>query len=105
MRNKISLFTYVFLLGVLLFSFFFYKRWKVVVLNEGDQFGYYVYLPAVLIYDDLATFEKTYKAREIQAGRPIPTTKAFFNEILLPNNHVLDKYTCGSAIMASPFSS
>lgn len=95
---------YIFLiLFTLIFSFFYYKRWNVVVINDGDAFGYFAYLPATLIYGDVLTFEQTYEAREAEKGKPKPSDKAFYNETAQPNGHILNKYTCGVAIMASPF--
>lgn len=94
---------YFTIIVILFSSFFYYKRWDVAILNGGDPFGYFAYMPAIIIHDDLLTFERTYEAREAQKGKPKPNDKVFVNEVQLPENHVLNKYTCGVAVMASPF--
>lgn len=105
MKNKHSFYSFLVIAIALFGSFCYYQDGQKRILNGGDALGYYFYLPAVIIHGDLMTFEKTFAAKEIQAGRPIPSKdqKAFFNEKPLPDNHVLDKYTCGVAILAAPF--
>jgi hypothetical protein len=105
MKNKFSLYSFFTVVIALFGSFCYYQDGQKRILNDCDALGYYYYLPAVVVHGDLMTFEKSFVAKEVQAGRPVPPKeqKAFNNEKPLPDNHVLDKYTCGVAILASPF--
>lgn len=63
----------------------------------GDAQGYYAYLPAVFIYQDL-TFEFMQK---IQSEYYVPSTaKKFLNDV---NGRKVNKYFPGQALMYAPF--
>lgn len=84
---------------VWLISFVVYQPWEVQLVKGADATGYYFYLPATFIYQDLPTLEKSDLARS-QYYRPNQKTK-------YPNlgngNHVII-YTYGVALMNSiPF--
>jgi hypothetical protein len=102
--NKKSLFAYIVIAIVYIYSNYHYKVYKNAV-EQGDALGYFAYLPAFFVHDDVHTFDKTHQAKRAQEGKSAPTAdeKLFYNDKKLPNGYVLDKYTCGVAIMASPF--
>ncbi len=105
MNNNRSRVAYFLVLIALSGSFYYYYNAQKRILDGGDTWGYYAYLPALVVHGDITTFRKSFVARELQAGRPAPEAdqKPFFTELSLPNDHIIDKYTCGVAIMASPF--
>ena len=106
MKNKQSFYSYFAIITILFASFCYYQgNEKRILDGVGDALGYYIYLPAIIVHGDLMTFEKSFAAKEVQIGRAIPPKgkKLFGNEQPLPDNHVLDKYTCGVAVLAAPF--
>jgi len=73
------------------------ERWKTIL--EFDSFGYYVYLPAVFIYQDLhfgfiETIVQKYHHNQV-------TNKFEFRQAV--NGKSLNKYYCGTALAQLPF--
>lgn len=81
--------------------FFYYPKW-----NKGyteatiswDVSGYYYYLPATFIYQDLEHL--SFKDQILQQYRP---TGDFQQGYQLPNGNFVLKYSCGQAILYAPF--
>jgi hypothetical protein len=103
--NKASLYT-CFLAGFFYFaSFQYYKNWG-NGLSGGDPWGYYVWLPSALFYDDLTNPIKTLEARQQAFGKKNmrPLTDECFNKPAGTNGEIyLNKYTMGMAILYLPF--
>lgn len=71
------------------------ENWKTLIISDGK--GYYAYLPAVFIYNDLnlgfyETIEDTYYSEH---------TRSDYRSTA--NGKVIDKYFCGSALAMLPF--
>ncbi len=60
---------------------------------EHDVHGYYAYLPALIIYDDIKLEKSDYREGDYY----------YFWPNFTPEGHRLIKYTAGSAILYSPF--
>jgi hypothetical protein len=65
-----------------------------------DVFGYYLYLPAIFIYNDLGLKETGF-VQEILANYHNSAT--FYQVILSPTGNLVIKYTSGLAILYLPF--
>jgi hypothetical protein len=87
----------------LLFSalFFYFPRWKNYYAEATigwDVTGYYYYLPALFIYQDLEHL--SFKDQIIQQYRP---TDDFQQAFLHTNGHYVMKYSLGQAVLYTPF--
>jgi hypothetical protein len=71
------------------------RNWRYVVQSDGK--GYYAYLPAVFIYQDLSfPFVEEYEERYYDPGN--------FSEFRAgAGDHIVNKYWSGVAVMMSPF--
>lgn len=70
-------------------------KWQNII--EADARGYYAYLPAVFIYQDLNfTFYDTVEKKKYN-------TAFNYDYRVLAEGRMIDKYFCGTAIMQSPF--
>ncbi len=78
------------------------KNWQ-TSRQGGDGLGYYIYLPSVLIYEDLGDFKTTYQALK----KYVPNLPDFSEDIYgfrpTPIGKIADKYPVGVAILQSPF--
>lgn len=83
-------------------GFFFYPKWNQTATEatiSWDASGYYMYLPAIFIYNDLK--HCGFKDAVISKYKPTPDfQQAFVHE--KSGNYVM-KYSSGQAIMMSPF--
>lgn len=81
----------------------YFQRWNQSIVRGGDQWGYYGYLPAVFIYQDLDNISDSYMARfeyhDVQPHFPGPGGEL----PIADNGHRVIKYTCGLAILQLPF--
>lgn len=102
MQNPKSLLSLVLCWAALFAAlFFYYPKW-----NKGfteatiswDVSGYYYYLPATFIYQDLQHL--SFKDQILQQYRP---TGDFQQGYQLPNGNYVLKYSCGQAILYAPF--
>ena len=85
---------------IFLLGFFYYPKWKQTSTEatiSWDVAGYYVYLPALFIYNDLA--QCRFKDEIIQKYRPLPA----FDLVPHSSGNYVMKYSCGQALMFSPF--
>jgi putative effector of murein hydrolase LrgA (UPF0299 family) len=67
-------------------------------VTRWDAFGYYLYTPAVLVYDDykeLRWLDSVDRVYNVSGGDGMPV-------IALENGNKVDKYFCGVAIMQAP---
>lgn len=100
MSLSLSKISYSLVTLLILLSAFAYKEWREKNSAHSftyDAMGYYIYLPAFFIYDDLEHFkflDEIIPKYEIWGDyRPEP----------LPNGKVLDKYALGQALFESPW--
>ena len=103
-KNKLSILALLFIFAVYAFAFSRFQMWETGT-RGGDPLGYYTYLPATFLYQDLERLEKTNEAR----GKYLPRkfSENFYEEQFITNrtengNQVI-KYTCGIAITCSFF--
>ncbi|HOV12359.1 MAG TPA: hypothetical protein PLL90_11425, partial [Bacteroidales bacterium] len=69
---------------------------KWIVLADGK--GYYAYLPAIFIYQDL-----NYGFFEEKEMNTLSDPKLFYDYRAYSNNHAHNKYFCGTALLQTPF--
>lgn len=103
-KKKLSILALLFIFGVYIFAFSSFQMWKTGA-KSGDPLGYYTYLPATFLYQDLEDLQATNKAR----GKYLPRafSENFYEEQFITNrtengNQVI-KYTGGLAITMAPF--
>jgi len=103
-KNKLSILAFLFIAGVYAFAFNAFEMWKSGA-KGGDPLGYYTYLPATFLYQDLVHLDQTNIAR----GKYLSRT---FDENFYKNQQIVYeaetgakviKYTNGLAIMMAPF--
>lgn len=93
-----SLASIVILMYVLIRAAFLLANWEKSFILEWDIFGYYLYLPGLFIYDDLANLSfvpdilNTYYQ-----------DASFYYAISLPEGGMVMKYPVGMAVLYSPF--
>jgi hypothetical protein len=98
--------TFFFILVLTIVSSFFYKNWKSDwFIFNGDSLGYYTYLPAVFIHNDidnldLTTFHRVKTALKIKQLNEVP---AGFHTGNIVDGKRLIQYTSGIAILQMPF--
>jgi hypothetical protein len=99
MRRRILLL----LAAIFLVSYFGFDRWK-GELNGGDAFGYYLHLPATLLYfqSDLS-FEQPWAVARSYAPGLQKYEDARNGTPLTPTGRHLNKYPIGVPIMSLPF--
>lgn len=100
-RPYISLATLVILCYVLLRVSFLFQKWErpgAEATLSWDVFGYYLYLPATFIYDDLG--ELKFVEKIWPDYRPAGD---FHHAVLQPNGKYVMKYPLGMALMYLPF--
>ncbi len=86
-------------------SFLFYQQYKSHPLGSGDQWGYYVYLPATFIHGDLANLEHSAKfGKHVALQIDAANYQQHIDETqLAENGNSVIKYTLGVAILQAPF--
>lgn len=96
-RNHLSfLIILVAFLGIVYLRFYFPIR----NIISWDVFGYYLYLPAVFIHHDLALKDLGWVYHLIDQYH---NTSTFYQAFPGPEGSVVLKYSCGMALMYSPF--
>jgi hypothetical protein len=82
--------------AILIGSFCWYQPWQQAIIGGADSWGYYAYLPAVFIHQDLETMNVSEEARKkyFQNGRQSLGQ--------LKNGKYLNQYTCGVSILNLP---
>jgi hypothetical protein len=96
-KDPYSLFVAVF---CSLFIIYFRFHDPITNVLSWDPFGYYLYLPATFIYHDLGIKDPSW-VNHIMDQYHASTT--FYQAFLSPTNHMVIKYTIGSALFYSPF--
>lgn len=103
--SKVSIIVFAKLFIVYLFLFFYFGNWQRDTTSSGDSWGYFAYLPAVFVNGDIYTLEKTIATRK--AVNPKmgydPSNPAGIGEAKHVNGNQVIKYTCGVAMLESPF--
>ncbi len=101
LRNRLS---YLILgLTVLICAVFFTRHCKDSIMFYGDALGYYTYLPATFIYQNLTSIE------QLPADSTIhPSVREHANTLKVeglhtPKGYIVDQYTYAVALMESPF--
>jgi hypothetical protein len=72
---------------------------KPLKITEWDAFGYYLYIPSVLLYDDYTTLkwvDSIDRKYSLLGGTGLPVRQA-------ENGAYVNKYLCGVAVMELPF--
>ncbi len=98
--------TYFIGLMVLILSMFYFSFWKTNSFKMGDAWGYYAYLPATFIHQDLENLDSSHVIRSKYAGLAILDKKDpfYYREALIgPKGKPVIKYTYGIALLESPF--
>lgn len=96
---------YAYILGCLFLavaSFWFYPKWqkeKTEATLSWDVSGYYLYLPAAFIYDDLK--QVAFLEEVIEKYRQVPDSNQSLFEY--HNGNRIMKYSMGQAVLYSPF--
>ncbi len=107
MSNIKSNSTILFLALIFLISLHRYQKWSVNIVGGGDSWGYYMYLPAVFIYGDLANVEQTTAARiKYHSGHKIQTDNKADKIDKAPmhsSGRRVMKFTMGLSMMYAPF--
>ncbi len=95
-----------FLALVFLMALHRYAKWQVNIISGGDTWGYYLYLPAVFVYGDLATLEQSISTRKsYHSGnkRPDAPAELVGEAPMYDNGNRVAKYTLGLAMLYLPF--
>ena len=101
-----KLLTAALITAVYLISFSSYHKWTEFVVGGGDSWGYYAYLPALFIQQDLKTLDQTIAVRKQLKPGSVQTRdgKLFVGEAPAFGDANIIKYTCGLAVLnALPF--
>jgi hypothetical protein len=80
--------------------------WKSGIISGGDSWGYYLYLPAIFIYDDLDNLKQSVGARlkYHHPGQKFDLNTFDIGEAhKAPTGNRINKYTTGVAIFQLPF--
>ncbi len=101
MQATKSLFAFLLVVAVLASAlFFYYPKWqkdRTEASISWDVSGYYFYLPAIFIYQDLKGLG--FKDQILQQYYPTPDFQQGYQ---LPNGNFVLKYSCGQAILYTP---
>ncbi len=105
MRLK-SIYAWSLVLAVYVWGFFHYAVWREGIVNGGDTWGYYAYLPAVFVHGDLASLDASMTARKSHHGGYWSAAMGH-DEVgeapKAPNGNRILKYTAGVALLQTPF--
>lgn len=103
MKSKAA---FLFIVFVYLFSFLHYKNYRSFLQGGGDSWGYYAYLPALFIYDDIDNLQKTIAKRADYNTSGVSVQENGYLKIeeahAFKQNTII-KYTNGVALLYSPF--
>jgi hypothetical protein len=103
-KSKYSIIALFFILVIYSYAFYSFKMWETGA-KGGDPLGYFTYLPATFIYQDLAQLDQTNIARGKYLNRPFDEN--YYEKIgavtITETGNKVNKYTCGFPIMISPF--
>lgn len=90
-------FKWLFIIAAILISaFVFYHPDKLTIRGSGDSAGYYMYLPAIFIHNDIRTLDTCNKIRRQYSNMgDVQTPK-------LKNGYHLNQYTYGVALLNLP---
>lgn len=78
------------------------KNWQ-QSRQGGDGLGYYIYLPSILIYQDLGSYEKTSNALRKYAPQNADLSTDIYGFRPSPLGKLANKYPVGVAILQMPF--
>jgi hypothetical protein len=103
--NKEILFISFILFVFYFLSFFYFKPYNKHILDGGDEWGYYAYLPSVFIHHDTEDFKQSLKVQKKyhpgyggETDNPTGIAEAY----MAPNGNAILKYTCGVSILYFP---
>lgn len=99
-KNIISLITLIFLSYFLYRASFLYPKWEnqyTEATLSWDVFGYYLYLPAQFVYDDLKYLR--FRGQVMETYRPAGD---FHHAVEQPNGEMVMKYPIGMSILYFP---
>lgn len=101
MQNKASLLSYFICCAMLIAGSLFYPKWEksgTEATLSWDVMGYYLYLPASFIYQDLKQLE--FQEDIMEQYRP---TSSFYQAYPHENGNYVMKYPVGLAVLYAPF--
>lgn len=101
MPKRFSLYFYLISCFAILATAFWYPKWEKPATEatlSWDVMGYYLYLPAAFIHNDIATLN--FKEEIINKYHP---TSSFYQATKLDNGQYVMKYPIGLAILYAPF--
>jgi len=96
-KSKITILIIAIIYIFIVFNKRAYKENKVL---EWDKMGYYIYLPAIFIYDDLNNFGFYDKYNQMYHFTPYGTSCGINK---LSNGNCINKYTMGVSLLQLPF--
>ena len=102
-KSKVSLCTFIFLSAAIIFGRFLLPRFQtydVLAILSWDVFGYYLYLPATFIYNDLGLKDFSWLQHILDTYKP---TIGFYQAYPGPTGDYILKYPMGLAILNAPF--
>ncbi len=88
---------------LLLIGFVERKIWQKEIIGGGDAWGYYVYLPAIFIHDDIKSLETSYKTRIQYKASGWIADKEIVTEAYQAGQNKVIKYTIGIALLEFPY--
>ena len=101
MRRAFSLIAFFFCCALMVGAALWYPKWEkpqTEATLSWDVMGYYLYLPAALIYKDLKTL--SFKDDILKEYHP---TSSFYQAFPYTNGNYVMKYPIGMAILYFPF--
>lgn len=93
-----SLASIIILLYILIRAAFFLANWEKSFILTWDVFGYYLYLPALFIYNDLGDLSFVSEILHTHYN-----DASFYYAATLPEGGMVLKYPAGMALLYSPF--
>jgi len=102
-KNRWSLAAFLLLSAAVIYGRFLLPRWLTfdwLSIISWDVFGYYLYLPATFIHNDVGLKDFTWVQSVLDTYKP---TIGFYQAYMGPAGEYVMKYTMGLAILYSPF--
>ncbi len=88
-------------------SLFYFSSWRWAVVSGGDPWGYYAYLPATFIHQDLDSLHRTVAIRRQYKPASLSSTPdnplGIGEALPVGNGNYVIKYTMGVALLEAPF--
>lgn len=102
-RSRVSLVVFFILAGCVIYGRLLLPRWLTfdqLSIISWDVFGYYLYLPAQFIYNDIGINDFSWLQKILDQYAP---TIGFYQAYIGPEGEYVMKYPMGMAILYAPF--